>query len=463
MTVESTNESSWMFTEPWVPVSVRRGDALGLLPVANEFAQWLAPGLTNRTIDARWLTLLSWCLQRSHMVWLKVQGGRPETPADQRRRYAWLRPLELLWIARTQALMGAREIRYQRPGIQSVSAWSADGDSSQRFRMSPERFSGYRQTGIYGAYRVTFRRAFGLSDGDGWTPGPVATRLAHLVDDSLGKLARPAVGINDQPAIKKSAWEGRESAYWLATGWSEWRTHSPRGFFPSALAGVPKRLPTEERALIAQALFGKDLGGLRRRLVSRAMESDRSKTHQTLCERLARILGKSHGLIQHLPYFSALADSAMNAMFAIDSALEAADDTKGTLMADLVNDPGVAQTLAALQSPARAWTKRDGVQLKHGSRPDALADLLSPQRSSSDRLLDLVRYHLGNGGGVHWFHLSGNGSKRRLHSLPGQRGTGSMYRFGLRSLARMAAQSGVASCPQLFVESDQAADAEGAS
>ena len=94
-------ESSWYFTAPWEPVAIRRGDALGLRAAADYFADLIAPGLSNATSDARWISLMSWCLKWSHVVWQKADGGDLSTREAQRTRYAWLRPLELLWIART--------------------------------------------------------------------------------------------------------------------------------------------------------------------------------------------------------------------------------------------------------------------------------------------------------------------------------------------------------------------------
>ncbi len=40
-----------LFTAPWEPVIVRRGDALGLRALADQFAEALAPDLSNRVRD----------------------------------------------------------------------------------------------------------------------------------------------------------------------------------------------------------------------------------------------------------------------------------------------------------------------------------------------------------------------------------------------------------------------------
>jgi hypothetical protein len=68
---------SWYLTQPWDPVSIRRGDPLGFRAASDYFADLLAPGLSNSTSDARWISLLSWCLKWSHVVWTNAGGRRP--------------------------------------------------------------------------------------------------------------------------------------------------------------------------------------------------------------------------------------------------------------------------------------------------------------------------------------------------------------------------------------------------
>jgi len=51
---EPIDEASYFFTEPWEPVTVRRGDALGLGALADQFADAVAPGFSNRIRDSRW-------------------------------------------------------------------------------------------------------------------------------------------------------------------------------------------------------------------------------------------------------------------------------------------------------------------------------------------------------------------------------------------------------------------------
>lgn len=70
-----TDLPTWYFTAPWNPVPIRRGDPLGLRVGADYTAELLAPGLNNAASDARWISLLSWCLKLSHVVWKNAGGG----------------------------------------------------------------------------------------------------------------------------------------------------------------------------------------------------------------------------------------------------------------------------------------------------------------------------------------------------------------------------------------------------
>jgi hypothetical protein len=121
-----TRKPGLLFTEQWDPIVVRRGDALGILALTNIFAETVAPGLSNRVRDGRWITILAWCLVRSQQVF-HASGSRYEfTRAEQSSRYEWLRLLELMWGARTIAL--AEDDWKDRPvsGRRRVQPWYED-------------------------------------------------------------------------------------------------------------------------------------------------------------------------------------------------------------------------------------------------------------------------------------------------------------------------------------------------
>ena len=156
-----------LFTSPWETVFVRKGDALGLRALADQFADAIAPEFSNRIRDGRWVTILAWCLARSQEVFHASTGRAVSTRSEQSARYAWLRPLELMWVARTIAL--ARDDWRERSlaGQRSVQRWSESARSAPRFGMSVDQFLAYRQTGVYGGYRLAFRRWPQMTAGGG--------------------------------------------------------------------------------------------------------------------------------------------------------------------------------------------------------------------------------------------------------------------------------------------------------
>ena len=171
---------------------MRRGDALGLRALTDQFADAVAADLSNRVRDGRWVTILAWCLARSHEVFHASGGRSLATRTEQRERYAWLRPLELMWVARTIALADDwRDRALAR--LRRVLSWKENVNRSPNsFATTEDQFRAYRQTGQYGGYRVAFRKWPRMTVlGDGWTPGPTTLGLAKWLDEKLGE-TRPS-------------------------------------------------------------------------------------------------------------------------------------------------------------------------------------------------------------------------------------------------------------------------------
>jgi len=72
--------SDWFFSAPYEAPMVRRGDPLGLRLAAARYADALAPGLSNRTLDARWLTISAWMLVLANDVWRRRGNSAPPAP-----------------------------------------------------------------------------------------------------------------------------------------------------------------------------------------------------------------------------------------------------------------------------------------------------------------------------------------------------------------------------------------------
>jgi len=228
--------SCWYFTAPWDPVPIRRGDALGFRAGADYFANLLAPGLSNASSDARWISLLSWCLEWSHIVWRNAGGSDLSRLEGQRARYAWLRPLELLWVDRT---LEAGQNTGQLRGRRSVERWRRANRQLPNFAMSPDQFHRYRQVGTYGTYRVVLRKMSGLTTGDGWTLGDIGLKLADFVNNSLPRDVR-LKHEHFENGAKWNHWIDSEARYWVTKGWPTALAKASSGPLPTPNSAIKK-------------------------------------------------------------------------------------------------------------------------------------------------------------------------------------------------------------------------------
>jgi hypothetical protein len=69
-----------------------------------------------------------------------------------RNIYSWVRPLELLWIARTVAKTGDRGKGRQLRGVRPVRHWVNGDVQREPFGFAPDSYRRYRFTGMYGAW-----------------------------------------------------------------------------------------------------------------------------------------------------------------------------------------------------------------------------------------------------------------------------------------------------------------------
>lgn len=426
-----------LFTAPWDPITVRRGDALGLRGLADRFADILAPGLSNRTRDARWITIIAWCLARSHEVWAKAGRNELASRVGSEERYAWLRPLELMWIART-ILRAPDEGRGRHlAGQRRVRRWVKDGCRAPRFGMSTEQLKRYRQAGIYGGYRVVFRRIPGLTQGaDGWTPSQNTQDLANWVHRKIGKQVLPTEW--DEMVFKWSTWRGNEEGWWRKI----WPNFSEGSFATPLPCKFDDHARLPESTLLAQFLFGDSAGGRRRTRVAKLMDHLDADDHLGLCQGLARGMAKETDaqILRVLPAFSKLADAGMDVMDEVGRQLMSGGNAPSIAVADLASVPPIRRASEALGAAARAWQSSNHVALLDGGVVDDLAQAVSGSRGP-ERLAGLLRHHEKWGGGLKWFVLRDGAAVPRL--LFGENDS-SRYRFRLWSLGRLAAQCGLA-------------------
>lgn len=454
-TIDINFEPRIIFTAPWEPIVVRRGDALGLRAIADQFADAVAPDLSNRVRDGRWVTILAWCLSRSQEVFHASGGRSLETRSQQRERYAWLRPLELMWIARTIAL--AEDWR-NRPlaGQRRVRPWYQDDDqSTDRFGMSQDQFRAYRQTGTYGGYRLAFRKWPNMTvSGDGWTPAAATNKLAKWLDQRLGTAKPPwplHVGDGDDESISCQSAKlcrGKEHRWWL----KQWKAFDCCGKNAEKNT-LPRRkndfalLP--EAHLLQPLVFGEDPNGLRRRKVALAIARSHATTHIEICDHLSKAFHDDRA-ISLLPRFSRLADAGMVAMDLVAKSLQSDCKVKLT---EVSSNPAAGAICEELVAAAQDWLEGAEMSLRHIESAHRFARAI-PSAQTVKCLQSLLEYHEVYGGGLRWFVLRNGWVEPR--TLP--RVNSSRYRFRLWSLSRLAAQCGVLHNMPLALRHDVEAD-----
>lgn len=432
-------QHSWYFTAPWDTTPLRRGDALGFRAAADYFAELLAPGLSNATSDARWITLLSWCLKWSHDAWRHAGGNSLSRREDQSARYAWLRPLELLWVART---LESRESAGQLRGQRSVQRW-LQGRSLPNFAMSPDQFRRYRQVGVYGAYRVVFRTMPGLTKGDGWTPDVTALALAKFANDKLPPSARLKEEIFKN-GKRWGHWVGDEARYWTMHGWPAWAEKPKGGLLPTPKHSLHSQLPDKERQLLEPVLFGSN--PVRRITAEVLAKAKSAKTHADLCialansnELLQKLPQEHRASLASLPAFSRFADAAMQAIRSAWESLNQSDEQAPSIEKLAIN---LHTALEELRAESDAWLRSpDRSHFPFEQVVTRLAETMRDAVTPQSQLRALVRHHQEYGGGRRWLQEKDG----KLFPLAKDTGiAASDYRFRLRSLCRLAAQCGVA-------------------
>lgn len=440
MDAKMSEQSTWYFTAPWTLAPVRRGDALGLRAGADYFADLLAPGLSNAASDARWISLLSWCLKWSHVVWQKAGGGDLSRRDGQSARYAWLRPLELLWVDRT---LESGQTTGQLRGRRSIERWRKAERQLPNFAMSPNQFRRYRQIGTYGAYRVVLRTVPGLTIGDGWTPADTALKLETLVNESLPRDVRLRQEHFENPT-KWGHWADDEARYWVRNGWPTASAKTGSGLLPTPDNAVGERLPEAERRLLEPVLFSAEST---RRVTAEALaEAKEASSHAALCDTLASssALAKKiePRLLTLLPAFTRFADASMQAMRWLWNAINSDDAKQAPAIDKLARSSELHVRIDRVRETGAAWLRIPGRSVfPHDDIMTRLAEATQVATTPTDQLRALAHHHHEHGGGRRWFREQAG----KMVPLVAKKGiAASDYRFRLRPLSRLAAQCGVA-------------------
>ncbi|MBL0156821.1 MAG: hypothetical protein IPP47_06915 [Bryobacterales bacterium] len=305
--------------------------------------------------------------------------------------------------------------------------------------MSEDQFRAYRQTGMYGGYRLAFRKWPGMTlRGDGWTPGLATNQLAKWLDDKMGAAGVPwpiHAGDGDENGLSTRSAKlsrGKECEWWLRKwgGFSRQSDDTCEDILPSRKRdfGV---LP--EAGLLKPRIFGSDPNGRRRFEVAQAVVNGRATEHIEICEHLARVF-RDQPAITLLPRFSRLADAGIMVMELIAEALQKESSVP---LEDLAALPTAKAICEELVAASREWLREAELQVRHIETANRFANWI-PGTDPFECLRAVIQYHEVYGGGLRWFVLR----EGRIEPRTVPRGGSSRYRFRLWALCRLAAQCG---------------------
>lgn len=417
------SHSTWFLSAPDSVSQARRGDPLGLRNLNNEAADLLAPGLTNRTIDARWMSILSWALVHSDRAWKKAGGAALRTADERAMRYDWLRPLELLWVKRSMHLGGEDYQALQWPGYRSLCRWD---EARSDFGMTERQRKNHRQLGAYGAYRVLLRTARFTCDGDGWTPDEHAKRLAKHVDEQLERDgALPGAGRTSD--VDPATW-------WLQKGWHSWRAGASKSPFLLSSSTPIKKLAAAERNVLADALFD-DEARLR---CAEIVGASKARDYIALCEELATAVPTKGGdaRLRSLGRLAALSSAGVDLLRVTADAVAAGEDK----VVRLARRDNVVQALDAFVAASNGWASaRYAKPFAFACEADRLAGV-AKARSRAALLNQFVDHHVHHASGVPWFDRNED-----TLLLDGARSglTAGGFGYRLHALSNLAFQCGV--------------------
>lgn len=425
--------AEWFFTAPLEDTPVRRGDPLGMRDYAERMAEMLAPGLSNRIMDGRWLFIMCWATDQAYSAWRvlgKHRDGEAATTKEAAKElYAWLQPLEFLWVTHTVNATKDRGAGRQLPGVRAVRRWIDGGCKSRRFGLTSSARARYRFTGIYGAYRVALK-ALALAE-DGWRLEPFGQKFAKIVRDKVSRSPTHRLGRGKTL---------EPDSYWIRELGLE---SFARAFLPTELE-TPFCLPESERRLLEQALFSDSADkteGRRRRAVVMAAVKSSARTRPDLLADIADMLddGTHSEDLTLLSPFCELADAGMAAMNACWAAAAEGNGAGYASVSEIVKRDEVRTALDQLRAAAKQWKDASGAG-SPAQTADRLAECVLKSGNNSQRFHALMQHHNRFGGGLKWLALDGEIVKTLA---PVQGNTASLYSFRLNALCRLGIQAGI--------------------
>ncbi|HEY3353388.1 MAG TPA: hypothetical protein VGQ83_09080 [Polyangia bacterium] len=432
-------------TDCWQPPLTRRGDPLGFLDLAHKLSEHIIPGLSNRTRDCRWLTLLGYSL-------LAARRAAPrELPDDRLAFYRWLHPLERLWVWQCAQLLGDAEQKERRlPGIRRARNARSLATYMQ---YSEDQVASYRFTGPYGSYRLLLRDPRLTDEGDGWA---VTEPFEELCRDVL---AVPVTPVCQLARIRPRA--GTEPhSYWLRndrlgllgmeSGAKALRDRHllPVGRDLRLVRGLVPTPSARERAFYKSLLFGDDLAGRQRRATLKALAAGRTLSTSAL--RGASIPNTDRRLIQLLISFDEWSASLSECLHRAAIIANLCRPTVAELIGEL---EAVGIDFASLRKKSATFAQASSNTTKAGLGLCAVPAFVAASRLASSlqraktsvRLLEqLVQHHQAAGGGKRWLKLVVEGATRIVATLSIDPDSAApAYGFRQMALARLAVQCGM--------------------
>lgn len=415
-------------TLPPVRPPSRRRDPLGFSDVASYYADLLAPGLTNRQRDARWLSILCWSIQQVQSGFSELDGGK--------QRYDRLRGLELRWVIETCRRPDEGKGR-QLPGSEKIRKMNKTGVfSSLRQEMGENQWRRYQYVGPYAAYRGLLQ-SLNLLDGSGWQLTTTGKALAAVASKTANIQLRKTV-------LKRTGALADETTGWV----SYWLRRWP---LPAECAAVCAFLPTNRTALcagelklLAPALF--EYSSIRRD-VAESLGSATAVTHAALCKHLQKeLLGKRTWAPEDRVKLRKFGDFAMLA----DTAVEALREAFNIVAQHSSGEPSPGEVADAMSAQLIRFRKKCDTWKSDGVWPsvDVFAQEIASATESEQILRRLVLFHERHASGLVWLCVKRGALDRSVRHA---QAPGGYYRFRLDALGRLALGCDViASVPPCF-------------
>ena len=396
----------------------RLRDPLGFAKVASDLADLLAPEITSRQYDARWLSILCWSIQR-------VNESLPKISTTE-QRYDRLRGLELRWVIEACCLKNEGRGR-QLPGGRTVRLLNKNllHLSTIRQKMGEAQWKRYRSAGPYSAYRGMLHSLDLVAD-DGWTLREDGEALASVAAANL----TPSAVISISRVVN-----GNEKSNWVKFWLLRWplRKEPPQAasFLPTARA---LKLTPGEIRVISPLLFS---AADSRTAVAKSVGRSNASSHADLCKELQHDLLKEKKWrpdeirkLKKLAAFSRLADAAVESLSAAFVASSAR-----TKMDIVVGDTTVKFWLEELRAACKTWSSVKADQVVDYRIVDDFAEAIASAKTLKTVLVELIRFHEEHAGGVRWLRIEGDTiDKIARRKKPPY----SFYRFRLAQLARLA-------------------------